>query len=121
MMIEIVDQWAKSVPENKEIDFTIEANRLSFRIITRILFGRDIDKMGKWAYICPKDKTVSYLNYEDWYFKYSKDGLEAHYLLKGKILPFTYNHNLIEPFYTNFKNKWAMNMKLKDFLTAYYH
>ena len=85
MMIEVVDNWAKNIPIGENLNLTIEMNRLTFRIITRVLFGRDIDKMDKCTYISPADKSISILNYEDWYFKYSKDELEGHFSFKGKI------------------------------------
>ena len=60
------------------------------------MFGKDIDKMGKWVYISPKDKTVSHLEFEEIFFNYSNEGIEAHYLIKGIVLPFVYEYE-IEP------------------------
>jgi len=45
LMIETVDKWAKSVKKHESIDLNFEMNRITFGIITRILFGRDIENM----------------------------------------------------------------------------
>ena len=116
MMIDVVDEWVKNAIIGENLDISIEMNKLTFRVITRILFGRDIDKMEKAIYISPIDKSESILTYEDWYFRYAKDEADGHFSYKGKIIPYLGYKWLIEPYKTNYKNKVEINKKLKSFL-----
>ena len=45
MMNQIVDDWIKEVKIGENYDLTGEINKITFRIIAKMLFGRDIDKM----------------------------------------------------------------------------
>ena len=47
MMIDIADEWIANIKKNEIIDLIIETKRITFRIISKILFGTDIDKMEK--------------------------------------------------------------------------
>ena len=52
LMISIVDDWAKNLPKDTELDLNFELNKITFNIMTRILFGRDFDIINKtyWIY-----------------------------------------------------------------------
>ena len=43
MMIKTVDDWAKQIPIGKEVDFNFELSGITYTIISKILFGRDIE------------------------------------------------------------------------------
>lgn len=45
LMIETVDKWAKSAKKNEFIDLKFEIKKITFGIITRILFGRDFENL----------------------------------------------------------------------------
>ena len=47
MMIKIVDDWSRDVKFNVSLNLSNEVGKITFRIITKILFGKDIDKMEK--------------------------------------------------------------------------
>ena len=89
MMIKIVDEWIDEVSIGADLDLSFELNKITFRIITKILFGRDIDKMDKCVYISPIDRTKQTLSFEECYFRYSKktnliaisQSLERYFLL----------------------------------------
>ena len=48
MMIKAVDDWTEKLKLNEEVNFSIELNKLAFWIISKILFGRDIEKADKF-------------------------------------------------------------------------
>ena len=41
-MINVVDEWSQEVSKGEEIDVVFEMNKITFRIISKIFFGRDI-------------------------------------------------------------------------------
>ena len=116
MMINIVDDWIKDLEIGCDINISYELNKITFRIITKILFGKDIDKMDKCWYISPVDGSKHTLNFEECYFKYSKDEFESHFSPVGKILSPLANMRLIEPFKSNAKNKKSIDDALRSFL-----
>jgi len=46
LMNQAVDEWILEIEINKELDFSFEMSKITFKVITKILFGKDIDKMG---------------------------------------------------------------------------
>ena len=100
----IVDDWIKNL-EIGEINFTNELNKITFRVITKILFGNDIDKMNKCLYISPVDGSEHHLNFEDCFLRYIRDEALSYFLSKRRfVYPLDKLIN-IEPFTTNDKNK----------------
>ena len=116
MMISTVDEWSKNIKINESIDFTTELKRITFNIITKILFGRDIDKMDKWVYVSPNDGSTTLLNFDDAYFKYTFDELMTAFSLKFRAFPILSKLKMIEPFKSNNKNNKAIYSALKKFL-----
>ena len=49
MMIKTVDDWAKQIPIGKEVDFNFELSGITYTIISKILFGRDIENAEKFG------------------------------------------------------------------------
>ena len=62
MMIEAVDEWFTKVKKNEAINLSIEMKRITFRVISKILFGKDIYKMDKTTYVDPYSEEISLLN-----------------------------------------------------------
>ena len=93
----------------------IELNKITLRIISKILFGRDFNNINKCTYISPKDHSVQELSFEDCYFKYAKEGFEAQFSLIGNMLPAVANSGIIDPFKTINQNKQTLEAALEDF------
>ena len=115
-MIQTVDEWSENIKIGEKIDLTVELNRITFRIITKILFGKDIHKMEQWEYVSPKDKSISLLDFEDAYFKYANDEFSSNFSIPGRIAPFLKTLKLTEPFKSNFRNHQAIYSALSRFL-----
>ena len=71
----IYHQWYKqsmigqnNVKLEENLNISLELKKITFKVITKILFGRDINKINKWEYTSPKDGSVKMLNFEDAYF-----------------------------------------------------
>ena len=116
MMIKIVDEWIDEVSIGADLDLSFELNKITFRIITKILFGRDIDKMDKCVYISPIDRTKQTLSFEECYFRYSKNEFDSHFSVIGKIFSPLAKLSLIEPFKSNATNKKSIDDTLRVFL-----
>ena len=118
LMINTVDNWAKNLPADKVLDIGFEMSRVTFRIISKILFGRDLDKMKKWVYISPFEGYREEMSFEDWYLKYSKDELLIFMSPKRALLPFMYKNRLINPFKASRNNKISIDQTLREFLDS---
>ena len=116
MMIDVVDDWIRKTPIGEQLNLTNEMNKIVFRIITKILFGRDIDKMENWAFVSSKDNTVSNLSFEESFFRYGREEKEGHFLIRGRVIDLLREKSLIEPYKTNNRNKHEIDRKLKNFL-----
>ena len=49
-MINVVDEWSQEVSKGEEIDVVFEMNKITFRIISKIFFGRDIVNIKNCIY-----------------------------------------------------------------------
>lgn len=114
-MINTIDEWAKSIQKGQLLDINIELNKITFRIISKILFGRDFNNISKCSYISPKDHSVHELSFEECYFKYAKEGFEAQFSLIGNMLPGIAENGIVDPFKTVNKNKQSLEAALKKF------
>ena len=116
MMVQTVDEWSKNIKTEENLDLTIELKRITFKIITKILFGRDINKMEKCQYYSPHDGSISSLDFEDAYFRYSKDIFDTHFSALSKLIPFLATIKITEPFKSNERNKVSIYSALRNFL-----
>lgn len=72
LTIETVDEWIKNVNLDKDLDLSFEVSLIDFNIISKIMFGTDIDKMEKCRYINPYDHSVQELSFKDVYINQIK-------------------------------------------------
>ena len=114
-MIRTVDDWAASLPRAQQLDVNFELNKITFRIISKILFGRDFDDIGKCEYVSPVDHSVHELSFEECYFRYAHEGFEAQFSLLGNLFPVVAKYDIMDPFKTIGRNKRALEAKLMQF------
>ena len=50
MIIESVDEWLSVVKKHERLNLTFEMKRITFKVISKILFGSDFDKIEKTNY-----------------------------------------------------------------------
>ena len=116
MMIEIFDQEFKKVPINQKVDFTDVLSQVTFLIITKIFFGKDIiEKIGKCKYTCPKTREVSYITFEKLFKQNALDQYAALINPKGKLFPFLDHWKLVDPYKTNAENAMIAIRTLEEF------
>ena len=116
MMMKTVDDWSKEVKFNVSLDLSKEMGIITFRIITKILFGNDIDMLGKVKYISPSDHKEEHLILEEFYSKISRDQFIAYLSPKGKIFSFLTKYNLVEPYKSNVRNITNLINSLREFV-----
>ena len=118
MIIQTVDNWARDVKFNVSLNLSNEMGKITFRIITKILFGKDIDKLGSINYVSPFDGREEKLRLEDFYSKIGYDQFRAYLSPKGKIFGFLANLNLVEPYKTNSRNIQELCKVLRNFVNV---
>ena len=101
LMIETVDEWAKNVKRNQKIDLSLEITKIVFKVISKILFGTDLDKMPPIQYKSPKTGEISSMNMDEFYFRYTRDEFDGLSNPKRVIIPFATLLRLVEPYHTN--------------------
>lgn len=116
MMIEQIDKHLDQLELDKPINLNLELGKISFKIITMILFGRDIqEKMEKLTYVSPHDHSTKSIDFEEFFSIYGNDEISAYLSPKHTFLPFLTSANLIEPYKSNARNKAELMEKLTDF------
>ena len=118
MMIKNTDDWAKQLPIGEEIDLSFETSKLTFNIISKILFGRDIDKAANVQYVYPDSGEVKSLSLAEYFIQYVKDELDAYVRPKGHIFPFLMTYKLAEPYKSNSINHNTLYAAIKEFLST---
>ena len=119
MMIETMDKYFEEVPLNQEIDITKLFTRITFEIITKIFFGKDItENMDKMEYTCPYTGKQSMLKFQEYYPKCVHDQFATFMSPKSRIWSFLAFYNLIEPFKSNAKNLKTFHASLISYLTS---
>ena len=67
LMLEVVDEWIATVKKDERIDLSLEITKIVFKIITKILFGTDVDKMKPILYLSPKTGKFINMTLEEFY------------------------------------------------------
>ena len=105
-----------NVKLEENLNISLELKKITFKVITKILFGRDINKIDKWEYTSPKDGSVKMLNFEDAYFQFWRDVFEAQLSAFGRLLLFLIKLKISEPFKSNNRNQQIIFSALRKFL-----
>ena len=117
LMIQTVDKWLVGVKKNESINITIEMQKITFKIISIILFGSDIENMEPVLYQSPFDGSRKHLSFEEFFFALSKDIFDTYFSVKGRLFPILIKLNLIEPYKSNLVNKESFFKALNEFLS----
>ena len=116
LMIQTVDKWLVCVKKNESINITIEMQKITFNIMSIILFGSDIENMEPVLYQSPLDGSRKHLSFEEFFFALSKDIFDTYLSVKGRLFPILIKLNLIEPYKSNLANKESFLQSLSEFL-----
>lgn len=116
MMIECADEVISNLKVGQTYEIKREISKITFKIITKILFGRDIsERMPKLLYISPEDHSEKYLQFDEFFEQYCSDELSGFRSAAGRLFQFLVDYKLIEPMKTNSKNNRELFRKLKEF------
>lgn len=93
-----------------------EYNKITFKIITIILFGKDVnEKLGTLDFVNPDD-SIKKIPFSEFYIKICKDVMSTSQNLIGLFFPIVASMDLVKPFSTNRKNVDHMQNKLRNYL-----
>ena len=116
LMIETTDEWAKTVNRNQRINISLEVSRIVIRVITKILFGDDVDTIPLIPYISHETGETKNMILEEFYFQYTRDEFNGYISPKGKIFPFLVKYGLVEPYKSNLKNHESFFDAIRKFV-----
>ena len=115
LMLDVADEWIKTVKKDERIDLTIEITKIVFKIITKILFGTDVDKIKSIPYLSPKTGKYVNLTLEEFLSTYPHDEFYGFLSVKWMIFPFLVKYGFFEPYRTNIINKNRIIDELVNF------
>ena len=116
MMNQTIDTQIDLLKEGDQINFGDLLASITFMIISKILFGSDIeDDMPRATYIDPKTKIKESVSFKDLFLRTCKNEFEAFTSPVGKLFPTLAQNNLVEPFKTNSKNIAEFRRAITDF------
>ena len=116
LMLETTDNWIRDVKKNESINLTVEIQKITFTIMSKILFGSDIENMESILYQSPYDGTKNHISFMECFFALSKDLFDSYLSVKGRLFPILIKFNLIEPYKSNKVNKETFMKSLDEFL-----
>ena len=114
-MLEVVDEWITTVKKDERVNLTLEITKIVFKIITKILFGTDVDKMKPIPYLSPKSGKYVNLTLEEFYTTYPKDEFDGFLSLKWMVFPFLVKYGISQPYKSNAINKNKLIEELINF------
>ena len=117
LMIQTVDKWLVGVKKNESINISTEMQKITFNIMSIIMFGSDIENMEPVLYQSPLDGSRKHLSFEEFFFALSKDIFDTYLSVKGRLFPILIKLNLIEPYKSNLINKESFFKALGEFLS----
>ena len=116
MINQTIDNQIDLVKEGEKINFGNFLSNTTFMIISKILFGSDIEEnMPKGTYTDPKTKKEELLPFKDLFMKTARNEFEAFVSPFGKLFPTLAENNLIEPYKTNSKNIAEFKRTIQEF------
>jgi cytochrome P450 len=123
MMIKEVDRVMKRYEEGKSFSYegkdtnlTVLIKEMSFGIICKILFGRDILDLEKLVdYVDIKTGEVRQITFENTIYQFAHDMMAHFTIIKANIFPFLEHYNLIYPFKATNKNAATIKREIRNF------
>lgn len=115
-MISSAEYFMKSWKDGETYDMLSEFNKITFRVITIILFGNDVnEKVGTLEYIL-NDGTTQNLLFADFFIKICKDLMANGQNLIQFFASYLAKKNLVKPYSVNIKNVHTLHKALKEYL-----
>ena len=116
MMIDSANYFIKEWKDGEKQFLIKEFNKITFRIITIILFGKDVnEKIEKNRYITEAGKVIN-LNFAEYFIALCRDLMQHSFTFKSLAFPILLEKELSEPYKTDRKNLENFHSKLKEYL-----
>lgn len=111
---ERMDTWQK----DKSYNLQYEINLITFKVITIILFGKEVNNKIKSIDYEKKDGSIAQLSFSDYFVEVSKDIQNNTFHPIGLLFPILADYDLINPYKRDRKNIERMKAELKSFLDS---
>lgn len=111
---QVIDEWKNG----DSYDMLAEYNKITFIVITIILFGNDVNqKIGMLDYIQSDDSVVK-LHFSDFFIKLVKELSAAGSNPLNLFAPILNTYDVVNPFKRNKKNVVALHSRLREYLAS---
>ena len=117
IMVEQIKNFKDNVKIGSVVDFSAEAPQIMFFIISKILFGKDLNQVFSSVDYISHDGSVQKVTLGMFFGKLMKDLLDSFMNPIGTFFPFLNKYNLVQPYSRDKKNIDQFKSILKEFLT----
>lgn len=115
IMIQSISEFKDSLKVGDQIDFTEASKKISFSIISKILFGTDIDSLIEDLDYINRDGTTSKLALDVFFSTVIRSLTENYINPITAFFPFLNRYSLCKPFSTDVKNIDTFRNSIKEF------
>jgi len=110
--LDLIDKWK----DGEKYTLISEFNKITFRIITIILFGKDVnEKIGEIEYI-EADGSINKLDFAGYFIKLCKTLIQNSFSFRSLAFPFFLDRDFTKPYSTDKKNILNLHTHLKKYL-----
>ena len=116
IMIDSAEERMSQWKQGQKYDMLQEMNHITFKVITIILFGKDVnEQVGKIDYV-NKEGVIEKLTFADFFIIICKDLMSNTMNFRDIVFPFLSRYELVKPHTTNYKNRMELFRVLKEYL-----
>lgn len=116
VMIDACEEVITTWKDNSEYDMLNEFNKITFIVITVILFGKDVNqKIGSIEYL-KNDGTIVLMPFNEYFIIVCKDLMATSMNLTRFLMPILAKYDAIKPYTTNKTNVNTLHQKLREYL-----
>ena len=87
MVTKTADEWINNLTSKEKVDIGFEIRKITYRIMTKILWGKDIQKLGKCTYFSPNNQPSKSIDFDEFYALYSADRFSEYFFVIWSYSP----------------------------------
>ena len=116
IMIDSAEERMSTWKQGQKFDMLKEMNHITFKVITIILFGKDVnEQVGTIDYI-NKEGVIEKLPFAEFFIVICKDLMSTNMNPRDILFPFLAQYELVKPHSTTYKNRMELFRVLREYL-----
>ena len=116
IIVQQMQDMKKLFKKDETVDFSIEAPKIFFNIISKILFGKDLSENAGLLSYKASDGTIEKMEIGSFFIRVWKDIGESAFHPLTAFVPVLNKKNLVNPFKRDYNNALEFRRALKEFL-----